>query len=496
MMLTLPQKWVVVAFKVEATEYPMHGVAHSPNTPRRFIANGKTQIYSPTGRTAWSYNTNGEEVVEKPAITVPKVGASGPSQWVGTPVRDRYFSAPNPITSYEFDRTVIYPRSASYPGHKSDTSETEPQTVVPAKIESGQDVRTTIMLRNLPNRWTCDDIKRILDQTTPGQYDFSYLRIDFEWNTNVGYAFVNFIDPMSIVKFFRRFHKNEWSPGHFPLKEGAISYATVQGYDCLVEKFRNSSIMDEYPGFRPKLWYTPESAPDPSVVGQEKPFPPPNNASKKQRSHDNAGTVGLFAPNRGPRHSDRARRSNFDRGTPRQLQEDAQYNGQFGQLPRVGYNHNMNGVYANAMQPPIGPPAFQQPFYGGYGGYGAPQVHGFNDAFIPYVFPQAPYYNGYAAYPVPAPAFNGHRSVHAYVPNNPSSSMRTMSGGRLAGRPRNVTVQPGNGGIATNGLSPNVQPTGYAVPRTFSVNHGQHLANGGVEYGGPGPVGNSQGQQY
>lgn len=69
------------------------------------------------------------------------------------------------------------------------------------KISLGQDVRTTIMLRNIPNRVDQAGLKQLLDQTSLGEYDFMYLRIDFANNCNVGYAFINFVDPMAILPF-------------------------------------------------------------------------------------------------------------------------------------------------------------------------------------------------------------------------------------------------------------------------------------------------------
>jgi len=45
------------------------------------------------------------------------------------------------------------------------------------KIRAGLDVRTTIMLRNIPNRIDQAMLKSIVDQTSHGKYDFMYLRI-------------------------------------------------------------------------------------------------------------------------------------------------------------------------------------------------------------------------------------------------------------------------------------------------------------------------------
>jgi hypothetical protein len=45
------------------------------------------------------------------------------------------------------------------------------------RISLGLDVRTTVMLRNIPNRVTSPMLKRIIDETSLGNYDFMYLRI-------------------------------------------------------------------------------------------------------------------------------------------------------------------------------------------------------------------------------------------------------------------------------------------------------------------------------
>ncbi|KAK3723921.1 glycogen synthase kinase 3 [Vermiconidia calcicola] len=55
--------------------------------------------------------------------------------------------------------------------------------------------------------------------------------------------------------------------------------------------FRNSAIMDEYAGYRPKLFHTATTSPNPSMIGNEREFPPPNNDSKHKRSSDNATTI-------------------------------------------------------------------------------------------------------------------------------------------------------------------------------------------------------------
>lgn len=81
----------------------------------------------------------------------------------------------------------------------------------------------------------------------------------------------------------------------------------IQGKDCLVQKFRNSSVMLEHPTFRPKVGsYNTSSLAcantsqlfvtgSGSDAGDEEHFPGPDNPSKMRRSVENAEHVGLFS---------------------------------------------------------------------------------------------------------------------------------------------------------------------------------------------------------
>ncbi|KAL8338353.1 hypothetical protein RB598_006967 [Gaeumannomyces tritici] len=183
------------------------------------------------------------------------------------------------------------------------------------RIRDGIDVRTTIMLRNIPNKVDQAMLKRIVDESSWGKYDFMYLRIDFANDCNVGYAFINFVDPLDIIDFVNARGNQRWNCFKSD-KVAEISYATIQGKDCLVQKFRNSSVMLEAAHYRPKLYFT-SNGPMPEMAGDEEQFPEPDNQSKMKRSCENAEHVGLFTPNAGQHFRDeqRRRRSQYDRGT-------------------------------------------------------------------------------------------------------------------------------------------------------------------------------------
>lgn len=92
-------------------------------------------------------------------------------------------------------------------------------------IRLGGDCRTTVMLRNIPNRVNCHELKAYLDETSFGCYDFMYLRIDFANRCNVGYAFINFNNPQDIVEFALARQGRRWLMFNSD-KKAEISYAS------------------------------------------------------------------------------------------------------------------------------------------------------------------------------------------------------------------------------------------------------------------------------
>ena len=83
-------------------------------------------------------------------------------------------------------------------------------TVINAKIRHGHDVRTTVMLRNIPNCIKQEDLVLLLNDCVPGRFDFVYLRIDFTNGCNVGYGFVNFIHADVILELIEAVAFKRW----------------------------------------------------------------------------------------------------------------------------------------------------------------------------------------------------------------------------------------------------------------------------------------------
>ncbi|KAJ8482382.1 hypothetical protein ONZ45_g14974 [Pleurotus djamor] len=157
---------------------------------------------------------------------------------------------------------------------------------IPA-IEAGMDTRTTVMIRNIPNKMTDRHLIGYIDSVRPRRIDFLYLRMDFKNGCNVGYAFVNFITVGDLVEFAKAKLGRKWNM-FASEKVLEMSYADYQGKEAQVEKFKNSSIMDEREDWRPKIFY---SEPGPEQ-GLPEPFPSPTHLRRKQLSQSNR--VGLF----------------------------------------------------------------------------------------------------------------------------------------------------------------------------------------------------------
>ncbi|KAJ3516432.1 hypothetical protein NLJ89_g1135 [Agrocybe chaxingu] len=157
-----------------------------------------------------------------------------------------------------------------------------------ARIEEGLDTRTTVMIKNIPNKMSDIDLLEYIGKVCPRCIDFFYLRMDFQNGCNVGYAFVNFIHVQDLLRFATAKLGEKWNMFSSE-KVLQMSYANYQGKEALVEKFKNSAIMDEREAWRPRIFHS--SGPSQGLL---EPFPPPTHIRRKERSSHNRGA--LFVP--------------------------------------------------------------------------------------------------------------------------------------------------------------------------------------------------------
>ncbi|GMH23477.1 hypothetical protein Nepgr_025320 [Nepenthes gracilis] len=135
------------------------------------------------------------------------------------------------------------------------------------RILRGENNRTTLMIKNIPNKYTSKMLLATIDEKHRGMYDFIYLPIDFKNKCNVGYAFINMVEPLHIVPFYQTFEGKKWEKFNSE-KVASLAYARIQGKAALIAHFQNSSLMNEDKRCRPILFHT-----DGPNAGDQEPFP-------------------------------------------------------------------------------------------------------------------------------------------------------------------------------------------------------------------------------
>jgi len=191
---------------------------------------------------------------------------------------------PQPPTSHHRPlRSISLPPNAPHPNSNSTTTERTRSRQDDKRqfalnitaVQQGIDCRTTLMIKNIPNKYTQKMLLSTVDETHKGLYDFFYLPIDFKNKCNVGYAFINFIDPKSIVSFYQQLHNTKWEKFNSE-KVCNIAYARIQGKDNLIAHFQNSSLMSEDKKCRPIIFHS--TGPK---MGQQAPFPVGSNVRSR-----------------------------------------------------------------------------------------------------------------------------------------------------------------------------------------------------------------------
>lgn len=131
------------------------------------------------------------------------------------------------------------------------------ESAQPEVLNSSRDI-TTLMIRNLPNYLTQQELKDDLDRNFAGMYDFLYMPSEFGEGKGKGYAFVNFTSTLGAGLLIGAWHlKRRFavSSKALPLN---ISAASVQGRDANIAKFDCPRLRRiRNPNFRPLVFGTP-----------------------------------------------------------------------------------------------------------------------------------------------------------------------------------------------------------------------------------------------
>ena len=99
---------------------------------------------------------------------------------------------PQPKSQSQFQS---HPRKAA-PKHLNDVVDI-------AKVDAGEDTRTYIMLRNLPNRYRLDQVSAVLERAVGDNFTIVSLPVDPQTSRNLGYCFVQFASTTDVAKAYR-----------------------------------------------------------------------------------------------------------------------------------------------------------------------------------------------------------------------------------------------------------------------------------------------------
>ena len=109
------------------------------------------------------------------------------------------------------------------------------------KVLNFEDKRTTIMIKNIPNKFTREKLLELIDKNFKGSYDLFILPKDGNKNRNFGYSFINFVSSYSIPYFYHEFNGKKWKETNSQ-KICEISYSKFQGRNELISHYPNKII--------------------------------------------------------------------------------------------------------------------------------------------------------------------------------------------------------------------------------------------------------------
>ena len=108
-------------------------------------------------------------------------------------------------------------------------------------IISQKDKRSTLMIKNIPNKFNQEYILNIINQNFRGTFDIFVLPTDVNKYKNFGYAFINFTSSYYVPYFYFMFNGKMWF-GTNSQKICELAYSKVQGKIALSEHYPDKIV--------------------------------------------------------------------------------------------------------------------------------------------------------------------------------------------------------------------------------------------------------------
>ena len=101
-------------------------------------------------------------------------------------------------------------------------------------ILRSRDKRTTLIIRNIPNKYTISLLLNELNKNFEHKFDIVYLPQDYINNSNLGFGFINFINHMHLILFYDEFVGKKWNCFNSK-KRCQLAYSKYQGKNELMK---------------------------------------------------------------------------------------------------------------------------------------------------------------------------------------------------------------------------------------------------------------------
>ena len=105
-----------------------------------------------------------------------------------------------------------------------------------------KDKRTTLMIKNIPNKYTINLFLEEINIDFKDKYDIFYLPIDYENKCNLGFAFINFVESFHIIEFYDLYKGKKWKKFNSE-KICDLVYAKYQGKKELINHFEKGKVL-------------------------------------------------------------------------------------------------------------------------------------------------------------------------------------------------------------------------------------------------------------
>ena len=140
-------------------------------------------------------------------------------------------------------------------------SEKEKNKINILDIIQCKDLRTTLMIKNIPNKYTISSFLEEINVNFKDTYDIFYLPIDYINKCNLGFAFINFVEPLHIILFYELYKGKKWKRFNSD-KICELLYGKYQGKNELISHFeRGKVLLFNSKDKRPLILQTPDPLP-------------------------------------------------------------------------------------------------------------------------------------------------------------------------------------------------------------------------------------------